>query len=195
MTTIQGPFIHLYPKLLLDSFGCVPSIIPSQIAPWLQSTLKWWKWIKLVTDSQRESLPDIKSCAWPADVQSSCHALWWETWSGCDRLSVPISINSQHLQIPLPPTPHPVFSYGLKTPCAFSLWFHREFLFIEFSLEMSHGQIGVWGFKCGCSCKRNVLLVFFKQLNTICHTQEKETIIFWTTEVMVKVMIGWASSH
>lgn len=43
----------------------------SQIAPWSQSTLKWWKWIKLITDSQRESWPGIKSCVWPSAVHPS----------------------------------------------------------------------------------------------------------------------------
>lgn len=60
-----------YPTLPHSHLWLHPVNHTSQIAPWLQSTLKWWKWIKLITDSQRESWAAIKSCVWPAAVHSS----------------------------------------------------------------------------------------------------------------------------
>lgn len=79
----------------------------SQIAPWSQSTLKWWKWIKLITDSQRESWQDIKSCVWPAAAHPSAMLYDGGAWSGSHRLSAPISINPPHLQ-----TPRPLFFFN-----------------------------------------------------------------------------------
>lgn len=78
-----------------------------QIAPWSQSTLKWWKWIKLITDSQCESWPRIKSCVLSAAVHPSYAYMLYggETWSGSHCLSVPVFINPPHLQNPLPPPP------------------------------------------------------------------------------------------
>lgn len=136
VVNIQGLFIHFYPKLLLDSFGCIPSIIYSQIAPWLQSTLKWWKWIKLITDSQRESLLDIKSCVWPADVRSS--GVLYD--GGPDRVPIAFLCQSPSICYTYRYSP-PAFSSRPKTLQLFAAWPQDRFLLIELSPEMSHGRL------------------------------------------------------
>lgn len=42
---------------------------------WLLLTLRWWKWIKVITDSQQESWADIKKLDLIAFYTSSC-VLW-----------------------------------------------------------------------------------------------------------------------
>lgn len=66
--SVQLPSVLLYPTshIWLHSVNHA-----SQIAPWSPSTLKWWKWIKLITDSHRESWQGIKSFHWSAAAHPS----------------------------------------------------------------------------------------------------------------------------
>lgn len=60
----------------------------SRIAPWSQSTLKWWKWIKLITDSHCESWQGIKSCPHPPPAVAHSSAVFYD---GGESDQVPIT--------------------------------------------------------------------------------------------------------
>lgn len=91
---LQIVCVPILPVLLCPVLSPLPSKHlsvnhASQIAPWLQSTLKWWKWIKLITDSHCESWQDIKSCRRCAVVHSS--AVFYD---GGESDSVPITFSA-----------------------------------------------------------------------------------------------------
>lgn len=88
----------------------------SQIAPWSQSTHKWLKWIKLITDSHCESWQGIKSCHRSAAPHSS--AVFYDG-EGSDQVPIPFS----GLTFINPPLfcRHPHLYYTLCT-LSFDMW-------------------------------------------------------------------------
>lgn len=83
----------------------------SQIVPWSQSTLKWWKWIKLITDSQCESWRGIKSCVWPTAAHPSA-----VLYDGENLVRFPSPFTSQSPSIHHTYR-HPHFPYSECTLC------------------------------------------------------------------------------
>lgn len=113
-----APFFPPSPHCSTPHIWLHPVNHASQIAPWSQSTLKWWKWIKLITDSQRESWPNSKSYVWPTSRSSLSRALWWGdlVW-----FTLPFSSNLHQSTTPTDTPTSPVLnaSWVVRHPTTF----------------------------------------------------------------------------